>query len=80
MTAITETVLTGTAIAEALDDVATLRLEIFEEFPYLYRGHRGDELKYLGTYASTPDACVILAFDRITSYNVCYTKLLRFNG
>jgi len=66
LTAITETVLTGTAIAEALDDVATLRLEIFEEFPYLYRGRRGDELKYLGTYASTPDACVILAFDGCT--------------
>jgi len=43
--------------------VATLRLEIFEEYPYLYRGRREDELKYLGTYAATPDACVILACD-----------------
>jgi len=54
---------TGTAIAEVLEDLATLRLEIFEEYPYLYRGLREDELKYLGTYARTADACVILACD-----------------
>ena len=60
---ITEQLLTGTAIADVLDDVATLRLEIFQEFPYLYRGRREDELKYLGTYAEAPDACVILAYD-----------------
>lgn len=58
-----EQLLTGTAIADALDDVATLRLEIFREYPYLYWGRREDELKYLGTYAEAPDACVILAYD-----------------
>lgn len=59
---ITEQLLTGTAIAEVLDDVATLRLEIFREYPYLYQGRREDELKYLITYAEAPDACVILAY------------------
>lgn len=59
---ITEQLLTGTAIADLLDDVATLRLEIFQEYPYLYRGQREDELTYLGTYAEAPDACVILAY------------------
>ena len=60
---ISEQLLTGTAIADVLDDVATLRLDIFLEYPYLYQGRREDELKYLGTYAEAPDACVILAYD-----------------
>ena len=60
---ITEQLLTGAAIADALDDLATLRLDIFREYPYLYKGRREDELNYLGTYAKTPDACVILAYD-----------------
>ena len=59
----TEQLLTGTAIAEVRDEVATLRLEIFREYPYLYQGRREDERKYLGTYAEAPDACVILAYD-----------------
>lgn len=60
---ITEQLLTGTAIAEVVDEVATLRLEIFREYPYLYQGRREDERKYLSTYAEAPDACVILAYD-----------------
>lgn len=61
--ALTERVLTGTAIAEVLDEVATLRLEIFREYPYLYQGRRDDELAYLGSYAEVPDSCVMLACD-----------------
>lgn len=60
---ITEQLLTGAAIADVLDDLATLRLDIFREYPYLYEGRREDELNYLGTYAEAPDACVILAYD-----------------
>ncbi|MBE0503682.1 MAG: GNAT family N-acetyltransferase [Desulfuromonadales bacterium] len=59
----TEQLLTGAAIADGWDEVATLRLEIFREYPYLYQGRREDELAYLGTYAAAPDACVILAYD-----------------
>ena len=62
----TEQLLTGAAIADALDDLATLRLDIFPEYPYLYQGKREDELTYLATYAAAPDACVILAGDRLT--------------
>jgi GNAT superfamily N-acetyltransferase len=58
----TEQLLTGAAIAGAVDDLATLRLEIFPEYPFLYRGLREDELTYLVTYADAPDACVILAY------------------
>jgi GNAT superfamily N-acetyltransferase len=59
---ISEQMLTGTAIADILDDVATLRLDIFQEYPYLYRGLREDEFTYLVTYADAPDASVILAY------------------
>jgi len=61
--AITEKLLAGAAIADGLEDMATLRLDIFQEYPYLYKGRREDELNYLVTYAKAPDACLILAFD-----------------
>ena len=63
---ITEQLLTGSTIADAVDDLATLRLEIFPEYPYLYQGKREDELTYLSSYAEAPDACVILACDGLT--------------
>ncbi|OGU13446.1 MAG: hypothetical protein A2076_17530 [Geobacteraceae bacterium GWC2_53_11] len=62
----TEQLLTGAAIADAVNDLATLRLEIFPEYPYLYQGRREDELAYLVCYAEAPDACVILASDGLT--------------
>lgn len=58
-----ERLLTGAAITGVLDDLAALRLDIFLEYPYLYRGRREDELAYLTTYAEKPGACVILAAD-----------------
>lgn len=63
---ITEQLLTGTAIADGINDLATLRLDIFTEYPYLYQGRKEDELTYLGTYAEAADACVILAYDGLT--------------
>jgi GNAT superfamily N-acetyltransferase len=63
MNEISEKLLTGTAIAAALDEMATLRLDIFREYPYLYEGRRQDELNYLGSYATAADACVILVHD-----------------
>lgn len=60
---ITGQLLTGTAIEEGLNDLATLRLDIFQEYPYLYEGRREDELDYLRTYAEATDACAILAYD-----------------
>lgn len=63
---ITGQLLTGPAIADALDDLALLRLDIFPEYPYLYQGRKDDELTYLNTYAEVPDGCVILARDGFT--------------
>jgi GNAT superfamily N-acetyltransferase len=60
---ITEQLLTGDTIADHLNDMATLRLDIFQEYPYLYEGRREDELNYLSTYVDAPDASTILAYD-----------------
>jgi len=56
---ITESLLTGSAVETCLEELASLRLNIFREYPYLYDGHREDELKYLRLYVDTPDAFVI---------------------
>jgi len=63
MTTISERLLTGAAVIGVLDDLAALRLDIFREYPYLYRGRREDELAYLRSYADRPDACVLLVAD-----------------
>lgn len=58
---ITTQLLTGNAVTNHIDDLASLRLDIFQEYPYLYCGKREDELAYLASYAEKPGACVILA-------------------
>lgn len=61
--AITDNLLTGSAVAGCLDDLASLRITIFREYPYLYDGFFEDELKYLSLYQDTPDAFVISVND-----------------
>ncbi len=63
MTTITGRWLSGPAIAEVLEVLATLRLDIFLEYPYLYQGRREDERAYLRSYAEKPDAGVLLAYE-----------------
>ncbi len=58
--AITEQILTGSAVEDSLNDIASLRIEIFREFPYLYDGRCEDELNYLKLYSVTPDSFVII--------------------
>lgn len=58
--AITRHLLTGKVISSHLDELASLRLDIFREYPYLYLGKREDELAYLTSYAEKPGACIIL--------------------
>lgn len=52
-------ILTSQAAAGVIDALASLRLEIFREYPYLYDGKRENELNYLRLYAEAPDACLI---------------------
>lgn len=55
-------VLTGDALAGALDDVARLRIAVFRDWPYLYDGDRDYERDYLRAYQS-PGAVVVAATD-----------------
>lgn len=61
--AISEQFLTGSSAAGSLNGLASLRLDIFREYPYLYEGLREDELRYLRLYNETPDAFVITVTD-----------------
>jgi GNAT superfamily N-acetyltransferase len=61
--AITEQLLTGSAVAESLDDIALLRITIFREFPYLYDGRREEESLYLQVYAKAPDTTILTMSD-----------------
>ena len=56
---LTTKLLTGREVEEILDSLATLRLEIFREYPYLYDGKRESELRYLQGYAQAAEACVL---------------------
>lgn len=60
---ITTEVRTGAAIAEVIDDLARLRIEVFRDWPYLYDGNLAYEARYLENYAKTPEAVVITAHD-----------------
>nr|WP_111301632.1 GNAT family N-acetyltransferase [Paracoccus saliphilus] len=59
---VTTRVLTGDALAAALDDVARLRISVFHDFPYLYDGDADYERDYLRAYQS-PGAVVVAALD-----------------
>lgn len=51
----------GSAIESHLDMLATLRVEIFREYPYLYLGDSKYERSYLRIYAKSPEAVLITA-------------------
>jgi len=60
---ITTELLRGEAIRPHLDAIAGLRIAIFQEYPYLYRGAPDYERRYLSVYADSPDALAILVRD-----------------
>ena len=53
----------GANASPFINDVAKLRLEVFNEFPYLYVGDMDYERRYLSTYTSDPESLVVIAFD-----------------
>ncbi|MFD0894517.1 GNAT family N-acetyltransferase [Luteolibacter ambystomatis] len=55
--------LTGEAIRPYLGDLATLRIQVFREFPYLYDGSDEYESEYLESYASSLGGVIVLALD-----------------
>jgi GNAT superfamily N-acetyltransferase len=55
--------LTGAALAEALPEVARLRIEVFRAWPYLYDGDAAYEEAYLQPYRESDAAILVGAFD-----------------
>jgi hypothetical protein len=52
----------GAAIAEVIEPLARLRIEVFRDWPYLYDGDLDYERRYLSGYAQG-DAILVAAFD-----------------
>lgn len=55
--------LKGEEIIPYIPNLATLRIEVFREYPYLYIGDYEYEMKYLQTYVSCPESIMVLVFD-----------------
>lgn len=55
--------LSGEALRQALPALARLRIVVFRDWPYLYDGDAAYEERYLATYAASPGAAVIAAFN-----------------
>ena len=54
--------LSGGEIAQAIPLVASLRIAVFREWPYLYQGDLTYEEAYLAPYRDNPDAVLIGAY------------------
>jgi len=55
--------LTGAALADALPQVAALRIAVFRAYPCLHDGDPAYEEKSLAAYAESPGAIVVGAWD-----------------
>ena len=59
---VTVRALTGPALEAALEGVASLRIAVFRDWPYLYDGSLEYERAYLQTYRDSPGALLVGAF------------------
>jgi GNAT superfamily N-acetyltransferase len=59
--------LRGEGLRAWLPRLAGLRIAVFREWPYLYEGDAAYEEGYLATYAASPGAAVVAAFDGATA-------------
>lgn len=55
--------LTGQEARKYFDDIACIRLTLFSEYPYLYKGKVAYEQEYLETYFKSPHTAILLVFD-----------------
>ncbi|MFM9269068.1 GNAT family N-acetyltransferase [Halomonas elongata] len=53
----------GTDIVPYLEDLASLRIRVFRDYPYLYDGDPAYEADYLKRYADNPRSLFVLALD-----------------
>lgn len=56
-------VVSGSQIEPHVRELASLRIQVFREYPYLYDGTEHSEAEYLQTYTRSPRAMVALAFE-----------------
>lgn len=57
------TLLKGENISPHIDDVASLRIRVFKEFPYLYDGDLEYEKRYLAALADSSNSVIVLVQD-----------------
>ncbi|PTY37434.1 GNAT family N-acetyltransferase [Saccharospirillum sp. MSK14-1] len=62
MSELTTQTVTGEQLKPWLNDVAKLRIAVFRDFPYLYKGSLDYERQYLHTYIDSDSAVCVLAF------------------
>lgn len=55
---------TGTSVADLIPQIANLRIEVFQEYPFLYIGDYEYEMRYLKKFLTMKDAIVVAAFDQ----------------
>ncbi|MEP1199921.1 GNAT family N-acetyltransferase [Tateyamaria sp.] len=55
--------LTGSALSDALDDIARLRIAVFRDWPYLYQGTMEYERTYLQAYEISEKAIALAVYD-----------------
>jgi len=53
----------GKDLEKYIPQLASLRIAVFRDFPYLYDGDLDYEEHYLQTYIDAPDSVMVLAFD-----------------
>lgn len=70
----------GAVIASRLEPLATLRLQVFRDWPYLYEGSMDYERHYLETYSRCPDSLAVLAWDGQTCIGATTALPLREAG
>lgn len=54
---------TGNAVSEILKELASLRISVFRDFPYLYDGSLAYETAYLQTYVKSERSFVFCVYD-----------------
>jgi GNAT superfamily N-acetyltransferase len=58
--------LTGPDLAAQIPALASLRIAVFAEYPYLYDGDLDYEESYLASFACSPGSVIVAAFDSST--------------
>ena len=64
-------VIRGKDIEKYIDQLGLFRIEIFREYPYLYKGNLERERKYLSRYSFSSEGILILMLDDLGILGTC---------